>query len=329
MMRKLLCAVFLLVGGLLWLDALPAVAESNSPLQLAQRIQAVHAQYQAERQMIILRINRSYGIDYEALHRVYQARAFFSRQKSQKGPEDPLYQQYVEARLVLENELERDHLLKARCLDAYEKILEDLIRSDPLLTHFFDSPEYRQHHGLLLKRVVWEISQAEAASTKALDAYTVFSDRRQTPFLIKVGPTAFTSLSYLRSILVHELNHVLIYKEPRFESLFAELERFSSKGENVPQRTPPGIYGLFFNLRYGRTPVYQYYLLHEYYSFRAQLLYDETAPDDPHRRLSSEDRRQIERLADWAYGELNARNKEFVKKNPYPPMQEYILKFRS
>ena len=303
-----------------------SASASDLNFELDRRLKAVHAHYQAARQGIVLRINQTLGIDYEALHRVYQERAYFSRGKLQTPLEEPAYRQYVEARLILENELERDHLLKARCLDAYERILEGLIQSDPLLKQFFDSLEYRQRHGLLLKRVVWEIWEGEAASTKALDAYTVFADRRQMPFLIKVGPSAFTRLSYLRSILIHELNHVLIYKEPLFEPLFADLERPAQGEENIPKQPAPGIYGLFFNLRHARAPGYQYHLLHEYYSFRTQLLYDELAPNDPYHRLSREDREQIERLADWAYRELSPRSREFVERNPDPPMQEYIFK---
>lgn len=307
----------------------PTAVGGDIHSELDQRLQAVQAQYQAARQLIVLRINPSFGIDYEALHRLYGGRDLLYRKNPTQRPRDPEYRRYLEAQLVLENELERDHLLKAQCLDAYEKILDDLIQVDPLLRYFFDSPEYKARYGLLLKRVVWEISEGEAASAKALDAYTVFADRTQIPFLIRVGPAAFTRLSYLRSILIHELNHVLIYKEPLFEPLFQELEHPSSRREDIPQRPPPGLYGLFFNLRHGRTPGYQYYLLHEYYSFRAQLLGDDASPQDPTHRLSPADRKQIEQLADWAYSELSARSREFVKKNPAPPMQEYILKFHS
>ena len=230
---------------------------------------------------------------------------------------------------MLENELARSHLLKARCMEAYEKIVDSLIQADPLFNYFFLSPEYRQQHGLLLKRVVWEL-EGGSSSTKPLDAYTLFTDRTQTPFLIKVGPAAFASLAFLRSILIHELNHLLIYKEPVFDPLFADLKQGgAASGASSPKPTTAGgSYSFFFNLRHGGTSGHQYFLIHEYYSFRAQLLYDETAPESPTHRLSPGDRAQTEKLAQWAFGQLSPRNKRFIQEHPDPPIQAYLLKFQ-
>ncbi|MBI3082903.1 MAG: hypothetical protein HYY90_00835 [Candidatus Omnitrophica bacterium] len=328
---------------LLALSAEAAVDDVNA--RLAKRIEAVHSRYQAARQAIVRQMNQMFGIDYEALRRLYEEPDRMHRQQlaivekitdgtirrreQEKLPfifTTPEYLRYAEARLVLENELERNHLLRARNLQAYEQILDELVDSDSLLSYFFRSLDYRSRHGLLLKRVTWELAVGESASTKPLNTAAVFADQARIPFLIKVSPMAFNSVAFLRSILVHELNHVLLFKEP----LAAELEaRLSSAGmrQSTTPRPGPGVYGLFFSLRHGSTLGYQHHLLHECYSFKAQLLYDEAAPSDPYHRLTPDDRGHIERLYEWALNELNDYNRAFVNEHPDPPLSRYLRQF--
>lgn len=311
-------------------------------LQLAERIRTAQADYLSARQAILQQINESFNIDYEALYRRYDARDREYRQQSavveriQDGPakqreleklraefESPEYLRYAEAKLVLENELERNHLLRAASLQAYEEILDALINSDPILEYFFHSAEYRGSGGLLLKRVVWELSGGKSSSALPLTTYTVFADRTRTPFLIKVSPAAFSSLSFLRSIVLHELNHVLLYREP----MFAGLDRPSSTDDSQPTKLSSSKYSLFFNLQYGGTTDYQYHLVHEYYAFKTQLLYDALAPDDPYHRLSPADRTHIEHLYEWSLGQLSGQFKAFVEEHPEPPLLPYIKRF--
>ena len=328
----LLCSVWLGLG---------ASAQAHDVDQrLAQRIQAVQREYETARQAAAHHVDQRLGIDYEALDRRYREHDRIYREqlaiveKIQDEPAkqqkikalqaafvSPEYLQYAEARLVLENELERDHLLRARCLQAYEAILDEVISADPLLGYFFRSSEYRSRYGLLLKRVVWQVSTGESASTKSLTTYAVFADRTRTPFLITISPLAFSSLSFLRSILIHELNHVVLEKDPRF----AQAERLSSLDERLPsQAMTSDRYRLVFNLRHGQTTGYQYHVLHEYYSFRAQLLYDDAMPPTPNRRLSPLDRKRIEQLCQWAEHELGEQNRVFVQAHPAPPIASYF-----
>lgn len=314
----------------------------GSAEQLAKRISLVQLEYDTARRALTGTINQSFSIDYDSLHLRYQDHERDYRQRlaivekiedrDMKQAEmeklkaeftSPEYFRYAEARLYLDNELERDHVLRARSLQAYEEILDDLITQDPLLDHFFRSPEFRKDRGLILKRVVWEFQPGVSATTVPINAYSVFADRARTPFLIKLFPVAFTSVVSLRSILIHELNHVLLYTETPAMGM----EQLSSLDEKVPLKPIPNLYSMFFSLRHGKTPYYQYHLLHEYYSFKAQIVYDDMAPPDPYFRLSAKARKNIEDLCEWAYSELSGWNKEFVKKHPDPPMTSIIQRF--
>ena len=322
-----------------WL-AVSAIAEgADINQQLADRIRHVQADYEAGRQAAIRRLNQSLGIDYVALaHRFEEQDRLFREQEALRqqtnaahpsqtaslapvGPAaSPEYLRYTEARLMLDNDLERNHLLRARCLQAYEAILDDLLNTDPLLRDVLRSPESTSRYGLVFTRAVWELFAGESASTIPLNTYTVFADRSRMPFVINVSPAAFTSLAFLRSILLHEINHVLLYKEP----LFADLERSSSFHESHPTQPIPGWYSLWFNLQYARTPGFQYHLLHEYYSFKAQRLYDEVAPQTPYHRLLPNDRAYIDQLFVWAARELSEESQALVARHPDPPLAAYI-----
>ena len=328
-----------LCGWLAGLAAVAFAAPGDSNQQLAARIEAVHRDYQTAYRAVVGRINQQLGLDYDALDRAYQTqyRAYrlklglveqmedaAARRRAKEQLEtffkNPECVRYAEARAVLENELERDHLLRARSLSAYEEILDGLIAGDPLLRNFFQSPGYADARGLLLKRMVWELEGGASAMTVPLNTYAVFADRARTPYLIKVTPVAFDSLAFLRSILVHELNHVLLEKEP----LLAGLPRSASVLDNTPGRPTQEPYSWFFNLRHGGTSTYQRALLHEYYGFTAQLLYDDQAPRDVYYRLTPEVRRHIESLAQWAYSELSPASRQFVRRHPRPPIDAYV-----
>lgn len=318
----------------------PAIIYANDVHEeLTDRMGRVRLLYDSARRGLVHQLNQRLGIDYEALSLQYQEEDFRYRQKlsivekipnleARRREEEKLraelvapdYRRFAEARLVLENDLQRNYALKAEVLQGYEEILDLLIDVDPTLSYFFRSDAYQQRYGLLLKRMVWELSGGEAASTKPLNTSPVFADRRRMPFLIQVSPNAFTSLAYLRSILIHELNHVVLDKEP----LFLELRRPSGPGENVPKRPMTDLYSLFFNLRFARTPDYQYHLIQEYYSFEAQLACDDLTGLDPRYRLPPSDRRRIRELRDWALSELSGRNQAFIKRHPHPPIVAYL-----
>ena len=329
----------LLAGWLMNAPAAMAAAPADINEQLAARISAVQQEYHTAYRAIVERVNRQFGADYEALHRAHQAHYEAYRQKSalvdqmEEGPrqraarreleaffKDPDRLRYVEMRLVLENELERDHLLRARLLAAYEEMLDRLIEGDPLLRYFFQSPAYADAHGLLMKRMVWELAAGTSSSTTPLSAYAVFADRQRTPYLITLTPVAFDSLPFLRSILIHELNHVLMDKE----AFLAGAEHAAATPSSAPSGDAASPYSRFFNLRFGGSSNYQHSLLHEYYSFKAQLLYDDEAPRNAAYRLPEVSRRYIESLAEWSYNELSPENKAFVQGHPTPPIEPYV-----
>jgi hypothetical protein len=310
-----------------------AEADPASSQRLSQRMQVLQSMYQAAHREAVARVNQQLGVDYDQLHQRYYTTYRLQQQKlsiveqAGDGSADKAYdlltevtadieqQLYAEASLVLDNELERSHLLRGAYLQGCEEVLDELIASDPLLSHIFRSAEYKNRYGLLLKRMVWRLDSGESALAKPLKAYTVFADRRQTPFLVLISPAAFDSLSFLRSILVHELNHVLLYKEP-----FGGVERPVTEEEGVPKQ-PAGLpYGWLFTKRFARTSSYQFHLVHEYYAFKAQLLYDDQVRGDPYRALPMKDRIHIEHLYAWALGELSGQSREVIRRSPDPPI---------
>jgi hypothetical protein len=310
--------------------ALPTAADQAS-LRLADRMHALQTLYQAAYREAVRRVDQELQVDYETLRQQYQSAYRLNQQKltiaEQAGEsfqvrdvltdpdEPPELRLFGEASLVLENELERSHLLKGQYLQACEDLLDDVIEEDALLRYFFRSREYKGRYGLLLKRMVWRLDNGESASARPLKPYTVFADRRQTPFLVLVSPAAFDSLAFLRSILLHELNHVLLYKEP-----YRGVERPAEAEEGVP-KTPISLpYGWLFTKRFARTNAYQFHLMHEYYAFKAQLIYDGSVRGDPHRELPMKDRVHIEHLYAWTLAELSPQSREVIQQTPEPPI---------
>ncbi len=331
-------SLVVLISGWFLGGAISAQPHEDLQAKLIERNRAATEAFQAASQAAIQRVNERFGIDYVALDRVYgpryrELRTKLSiletlpderarrqqREAMETSLRTPEGLRYMEARLFLENELERDHLWKAKQLQACEDILDLLIANDPLLHYFFTSPESQHRYGQLLKLIVWDLPEGTAGSTRMLDAYTMFADRMRMPVLIKLSPKAFSSLAYLRSTLIHELDHVLLYKEP----LYAPLEQWSSPGDSkMSAAVLP--YNLFLKKRYQGTTAYQYHLVHEYYSFVAQLLCDDRTPTGSVYRLSLPDRRYLETLRSWTYDQLADQYKRFVSEHPNPPIVAYL-----
>lgn len=333
-------ALGVLLGLALWAGLGHAQAQTVDD-ELAERHAAAFREFQDAYQRIVAQVNAQLGLDYPALDRTYGSayRGYRERQaiietlpdadekRRQLEALDAFFKtpeaaQYLAAKLLVENELDRDHLLRARQLQACEDILETLTKTDPLFASFFHSPEYQQRYGLLLKRVAADLPEGTSAFTKPLDAYTMFTDRTRMPVVITVSPTAFNSLAYLRSILIHELNHVLLYKTPLAE----ELERGPvDMAHATPETMSSNRYVLFFAGQHAGREEYQYHLLHEYLSFSAQLMYDDRVPNDPQYRLSPADRRAVEGLRQWAFDQMSPRHKAFVVEHSIPPIAAAIL----
>lgn len=331
-------SLLLCVSGWLWCS-LAAAGPRQMDEELVVRNAVAFAEFQVVYLKVVQRVNERFGIDYLALDRLYDPlyREYHDKRAIVAAIQDeqtrmrelsaleerfqtPEARRYMEARLFLDNELDREHLLKARRLQACEEILEALIASDPLLRHCFHSPEFQGRYGLLLKRAVWGLPEGLSATAKPLGPYTMFADRTRMPMLISVSPKAFGSLPYLRSTLIHELNHVLLDKEPPY----AGLQRMPQSAPKTTAPPPSRRYARYFMTRHGRSASYQYYVIQEYYSFVAQLLYDDRVRADPHRRLAPEERRYTEQLRDWAFEQLSPEQQAFIQRHPEPPLAPYL-----
>ncbi len=330
----------LLPSAVLWVGGLSAVAdEAAFNAQLIARNRASIAEMDRAYRELTDQVNQRFDLDYRALDRLFRDRyrEYHGKLSIIEGIQDPQRrdqeyralqapfrspeaQRYLEARLFLEHEFNRNHLLKASRLQVCEEILEALMTRDPLLRYFFRSAEYQERHGLLLTHVAWGLPEGTAALTRPLDAYTMFADRTRMPVLITVSPKAFDSLAYLRSVMVHELNHVLLEKEP----IAAELGRMSTAAGHLPLQPSPARYARYFTRRYGRSAAQQYHLMHEYYAFAAQSLYDDQAQRSAEERLSAEDRRYIETLRQWVYDQLSPQHRAFLQRHPDPPIAAYL-----
>ncbi len=331
-------SLLLWCSGLAWVLVAEA-ASQDLGAQLARRTAAIFEEFQTAYQRAIHQVDQRLGIDYRALDGRFGAsyrewrekRAIIAsmhdeaaRQQARQRLDGifhtPEALQYLEGRLVLENLLESDHRLKARRLQGCDEILEALIASDPLFRYFFHSPEYQRRYGLLLKRVVWASAEGTSAATRPLETYTMFADRRRLPILIMITPAAFKSLPFLRSILIHELNHVVLYKEP----LGAVSEPIASDAGALPSPPPATPYSRSFMKRHGGSNDYQQHLIHEYYAFTAQLLYDDRAASDSQQPLAPEDRWHIEHLRQWTFQQLSPPARAFVQQHPEPPVMAYV-----
>ncbi len=323
-----------------------AIAESQDlHAQLAARNAAAFEEFLAAYAQVVEQVNRRFGINYLALDNRYGVpyREYWDKrlllehfQKDEKDSplsqsqkpqaeellKSPEAMRYLEARLYLENELDKNHLLKGKRLQACEEVFETLSRTDPLLKYFFHSQKYQRSYGLLLKRVVWSFPEGVglSASTTALDTYTVFANRTQMPMLMTLTPVAFESLAFLNSIIIHELNHVLLYKEPLATNLHGSLRM-----EGPPLSSVLGDpYRWSFIRKHGGTSDYPDHLLQEYYALQAQLLYDNGMPSDSPYRLLPKDRLHIERLYEWVVQQLTGEYQALIAQHPDPPILRYL-----
>lgn len=218
-----------------------------------------------------------------------------------------------------QNNLEKDHGFIGAMLEKFETILDRLISEDPFFRALIKSPEYQNQWGLILTRVVWqsELGRDISGETVQLKNYSPFADPSKAPMLIKLTPLAFTSLPFLRSILLHELNHVCFFKDPRF----SDPRRF----QGAALQSSKGVMRHYFSRLDPRDPSYQFYLIHEYYSFKSQLLFDEQM--EPIFRLDPLSKARFEKMMEWTYAQMNAPNQKFVKLNPLPPISVQLRWF--
>jgi hypothetical protein len=238
-----------------------------------------------------------------------------------KEYEDKELFRYLEVHLYLQNEIAKDHLFAGKYLAELERIVEEVIQKDNLFRYVFNSKEFQNRNGLILTRVVWQISASRNVSmdTQPLNLHAVFADKSKTPVLIRITPLAFHSLAFLRSLLIHELNHAYMFRDP----IFSNVERFS--GEAIAPAK--GKFTHYFKILNPTSPSYQYYLIHEYYGLKAQLMFDGIVEEEPFYKLDEKNKKNIEEMLTWVYSQLNVRNKKFVESNPTPSVFNLIRRF--
>lgn len=219
---------------------------------------------------------------------------------------------YLQAWLYLQNEIEKDHLFVGEYLAMLEEIVGAVIQKDALFRYVVSSREFQDEHGIILTKVVWQISASRSVpvDTQPLNLHSVFANKAKTPVLIRITPSAFYSLAFLRSLLIHELNHVCMFRD----TVFSDLERFSGKAIASAQ----GAFTHYFKILNPNAPSYQYYLVHEYYGLKTQLMFDDIVPASPFYKLDEKNKKNIEQMFVWVSSQLNEKNKKFVEANPDP-----------
>lgn len=232
-------------------------------------------------------------------------------------------QRYIEAYYYFQNELEEDHLFMGKLLENLEEILNLVLQKDPVFRETFFSEKFQEHYGLLLKRVVWSSQMLKDVSSETvpLNVHSVFGNKSKIPILVKITPQAFNSLAFLRSILVHELNHFYLFKDPKF----ADATPF----EGAALKAAEGPFSHYFTSLNPADPSYQYHLIHEFYSLKSQLLFDQRVPANYYFRLDSGNKERVENMFAWTYQQLNIPNQNFVKNHPDPPVLPLINKYYS
>ncbi len=327
-LKFLLKLVFLLWMAGAQSAASPKLVDQDTS-QLLSEAQALYNQkFKETENLILLRYKIQYSEyiskyqDQLLLYRDREAQVYKEKNRSlritllkklQQDFPDAEMKKAAEIFYVFQNEMERDHAFTGNFLSKLEKVLEKVIQEDDFFRWIFVSSEFRNRYGLVLREVVWQIEQGSDLSgqTVPLNVHSFFLDNSKTPILVKLSPQAFKSLPFLRSILMHEANHVLMFKHP----LFRNAEIFS--GPAV--RPAEGPYSHYFSKLNPSDMLYQFYLVHEYYGFQTQLLMSEVCGKDPKCRL--EDRHQVyfQKALEWTFHELNSSNQGFVKKHPEPP----------
>ena len=319
----------------------PAVSqEPNRDQVLEEKIRQAQEFYRSKYKAIVDKVNQTFGIDFTELMKTYQEktkeldskRAMITQipdpvernqqmESLKKLYQDERFAKYLEAYYFYENEMQKEHAFMGEFLTRLERILDEVIEPDPLFNYVFNSPEFKKEHGLVLKRVVWPTDTLKdvSAETLPLEVHSIFADASKTPILLKVTLAAFHSLAFLRSILIHETCHIYFYKQSALEGI----EKFSG-GAVAPAL---GAFTHYFKNMNPFSPSYQYYLIHEYYGFRTQVLFDERFKDRPFFKLDPENRKYVEKMLEWTRSQLNENNKKFVEKNPDPPIVKLMQKF--
>ena len=308
---------------------------------LAKKIADTQAYYQTKYKSAAEEVNKTFGIDFYAMKAEFDAtmNQYGMKQSLIDKIEDPIeknlkmkeleqeYQdprlyQYIEAYYYFENEVEKDHEFVGELLTRLENILELATQKDACFRYLFNSPEFRKEFGLCVKRVVWGGNtslQSVSAETTPLNVHSVFGDKTKLPILIKFTPLAFTSLPFLRSIMIHELNHVCFYKDPQF----SDVTKFSGGATQKAE----GEHTHYFKTLNPFNPTYQYHLIHEYYSFKTQLIFNKRVPDSPLFKLDDANLKNTQGMLDWSYSQLSDSNKQFVKEHPDPPIMRWLDQF--
>ena len=337
-MRKkiLFSALFLFISA----NAFSSPANAPSDEEISRKIAGAQKFYQDKYQSIAKEVNQLFGIDYFALRKEYEItiqqlqmklslidkiqdpaeKALKLKEIDQEYSDSRLYQ-YLEANSYFENEIEKDHQFVGELLTRLEGILDLVVQQDEIFRTAFFSKEFKNEYGLILKRVVWQPSTLKnvSAETTPLNIHSLFGDKTKIPVLIKFTPVAFYSLPFLRSIVIHELNHVCFYKEP----VFSDMSQFSGSAVKAPE----GPYTHYFKSINSLSPTYQYYLIHEYYSFKTQIIFDQKVKGRSFFQLDPDNRKNIEEMLNWTFNQLNDANKDFIRRNPDPPIMRWIRRF--
>ena len=310
--------------------------------QLQAKIELARQVYEAKYQTLEEEVSRLFNINFAEYKKNYEEQmnqlnfktSIIEKLQDQAEKERQLHQlekeyrdselfRYLEADRYLQNEMQKDHLFVGRYLSLLEEVVSAVIAKDPILSYAFHSRESENRLGLILTKVVWESGTFHdvSAVTKPLNLHSVFADKTKIPMLIDITPLAFPSLAFLRSIIIHELNHVYMYKDP----VFSDVRRFA--GAAVAPANGP--FSHYFKSMNPFNPSYQYYLIHEYYSFKTQLIFDDLAGNTPFFRLDDANRENIKQMLKWSYDQLNEENKQFIERHPDPPILKLIERFYS
>jgi hypothetical protein len=227
----------------------------------------------------------------------------------------------MQAYHYVQNEMEKDHRFVGQYLAMLEEIVDVVIQKDPMFRYMFHSDEFERDQGLILTRVVWKagVDVNVSAVTKPLNLHSVFADKVKIPMLITITPIAFHSLAFLRSILLHEVNHAYMFRD----IVFSDVNRFSG-GAIEPAK---GNFTHYFKMMNPVSPSYQYHLIHEYYSLKAQLLFDDFMVGDAIYKLDKGSKENIKQIMQWSYSQLNEKNKAFTDTNDTPPVFDTILSY--
>lgn len=333
-------SIFLSIVFLSGLSANIRADNIPSDEDIQKKIQEAQTFYQAKYRTIEEQVNQMFQINFSELKQQYESKMNEINMKSsiidkiddplQKDAEmkklqaeyqEPDLYKYIEANSYYENEIEKDHLFAGELLERLENILEMVSQKDPVFKYAFYSGEFKNQYGLVLKRVVWGSTtlQNVSAETSPINVHSVFGDKTKIPALIKFTPIAFYNLAFLRSIVIHELNHACFYKDPAF----ADVTKFSG---GAMEKAEGGATHYFKSLN-PYNPTYQYHLIHEYYSFKTQLIFDELTEDTPYFRLDPANKKNTENMLNWTYSQFNDANKKFIEQNPNPPIMKVITKF--